>query len=198
MTHDATPIFSSLSDGLAGLLGASLLTGTALAVFSPKRGVTDNNIDRSGYYDDPTLTYVQNINRFENRVLSRVREGLSKVRGTTRKATKRLSDAMRRAGQRSLNVVKAGTTGVARAAHATNRGLRGIARSATQGLRRIGSSVGRVGAGSIERIGTSSTSLSSAAVRGLYKVSKAYVKGIEKARKATIDGLHQVSGTGRL
>ena len=75
--------------------------------------------------------------------------------------------------------------------------MRGIARTASRGLRRISSRLGRAGVGSIERMGSTSSTIPVAAMRGLYKVSKAYIKGMDKASRTALEGLKRAGKTYR-
>merc|ERR1712062_257827 len=121
------------------------LMGGAVALFSKKD--QPQGVDRQGVYDPgygiPRQTYAQRVNEFEKRF----------VTNNARRVTGRIRNAVRRAGQRSLGVLRRGGDAISRMATNTDRSLRGMARTATRGLRRIGSRVGRGGVGTIERMG---------------------------------------------
>lgn len=190
-----------LTDGLQTLFTFGLLGG-AMALVSPKRQQDLQGVDRQGYYydqhyEDPRLSYAQRVNQFENKLYDRF-AGTFRTLGTNaRHATKKIRNAMRRTGHRSLGVVRLGANSIARLASATDRNLRGMARTATRGLRKISSRMNRVGSGSIERMGSIPTNVGTAAIRGLYKVSKAYMNGLDKAGSAAFRGLRRMGTTYR-
>lgn len=172
---------------------------------SPKRRQDLQGVDRQGYYDnsgyyeqgDPRLSYAQRVNQFEQKLYDRF-AGTFRTLGTNaRHATKKIRNAMRRTGQRSLGVVRLGANSIARLASATDRNLRGMARTATRGLRKISSRMNRVGSGSIERMGSMGSNAGVAAIRGLYKVSRAYLNGLDRASHAAFKGLRRVGKTYR-
>lgn len=189
--------------GLAGLLTMGLMGG-AMALYAPKR--QDLQVDRSGYYEDPALSYAQRIKSFDDRIANGISRGVHRFTSGAKKATRRIKNSMRRAGQRSLNVIHRGANAMGRMAHAADRSMRGFARTASRGLRRISSRLGRAGASATHRMGETTVSIPVAAMRGLYKVSNAYGKGIARASGVALDGLVRagktykrgITGVGRL
>lgn len=184
---------SKITNGLTSLFTFGLLGG-ALALYSPKRR-HDLSVDRSGYYEDPQLSYAQRVNQYESRIYDRFSGTLGRIGNNARHVTQRLRNAVRRTGQRSLGMMRVGANSIARLASATDRNLRGMARTATKGLRKISSRMNRVGTGSIERMGSMSTNVGVAAVRGLYKVSRAYLKGLDRASRNAFTGLKRAGST---
>ena len=182
-------------DGLAGLLTLGLMGGV-MGLYAPKsRQNFNQNVDRSGYYEDPALTYAERIRASDDAIYRGIKSGVSRFANGARRTTRRMKNAFRRMGQRSLGVVRRAGQGVSNMARAADRSMRGIARTATRGLRRISSRLGRVGQGSIERMGETGVSIPIAAMRGLHKVSKAYLKGMTKAQRATLGGLKAAAQT---
>jgi len=181
---------------LEGALALGLMGG-AMALFSKKE--EPQGVDRQGLYDPvygvPRHTYAQRVNDFERRVVSKISNGLSGVTHNARRVTGRIRNTLRRAGQRSLGVLRRGGDAISRMASNTDRSLRGMARTATRGLRRISSRVSRVGAGSIERMGTTTSNVPGAALRGLIKVGRSYVRGLDRARKNAVNGLRRFGTT---
>ncbi len=154
-------------------------------------------MDRQGYFEDPSRNYAQRVNQFEQKVYNRFAGHLQKIGSSARQFTKRVRNAARRTGHRSLGVVRLGANSIARMAKATDRNLRGMARVATKGLRRISSKLGRAGTGGIERMGSTSANIGTAAVRGFVKVSKDYIKGFKRASANAFHGLKRVGKTYR-
>ena len=204
-THDNCLFCLIFPDGLAGLLTMGLMGG-AMALYAPKRQNQDVKVDRSGYYEDPALTYAQRIKSFDDRLANGISRGVHRFSNGARKATRRIRNGLRRAGQRSLNVLHRGASSMSRMAHAADRSMRGFARTASRGLRRISSRLGRAGHSGIERMGETTVSIPVAAMRGLYKVGNAYAKGVSRAGGVALDGLVRagktykrgITGVGRL
>lgn len=186
-------MFSLGTLGLLGLLGAS----KAIYASKPKEAV--DNVDRSGYYyyEDPTTSYAQRVNDFENRVYGQFASTLGRIGSRARKVTGVVSNTLRRTGLKGVDAMRAGARSIRRMTSAADRSLRGIARTTSRGLRRISASMkNRVGASNpIERMGSVGTNVGTAAIRGLYKVSKAYITGLNRAGKTAVNGLRKVGNT---
>ena len=109
-----------------GLMGT---LGTTMKLFKNKPS-EPVGVDRQGVYDPvygvPRNLYRQRVNEFEARVANRIANSLSGVTNNARKVTGRLRNTLRRAGQRSLGVLRRGGDAVARMASNTDRSLRGM------------------------------------------------------------------------
>ena len=102
--------------------------GGAVALFSKKD--QPQGVDRQGVYDPgygiPRQTYAQRVNEFEKRFVSKISNRLSGVTNNARRVTGRIRNAVRRAGQRSLGVLRRGGDAISRMATNTDRSLRGM------------------------------------------------------------------------
>jgi len=196
---------SDIKNGLTSLFTLGLLGG-GLALYSPNKRKDfvgqPASVDRQGYYASDNqyyeyypeqLSYAQRVNQFENKVSGRLLDSLRGSLNRVRKVSSRIRGAARRTGQRSMNVLRRAGGAMGRLAKATDRNLRGLARTAHRGFRRIGSKIGR--AGSIERMGDTTSSVGVNAIRGLYKVSKAYANSWNKATNTAYSGLSDVGRT---
>ena len=125
VTHSHFSIF--FADVLEGALALGLMGG-AMALFSKKE--EPQGVDRQGLYDPvygiPRHTYAQRVNDFERRVVSKISNGLSGVTHNARRVTGRIRNTLRRAGQRSLGVLRRGGDAISRMASNTDRSLRGM------------------------------------------------------------------------
>ena len=121
--------YSHFPDVLPSALALGLMGG-AVALFSKKD--QPQGVDRQGVYDPgygiPRQTYAQRVNEFEKRFVSKISNRLSGVTNNARRVTGRIRNAVRRAGQRSLGVLRRGGDAISRMATNTDRSLRGMGR----------------------------------------------------------------------
>ena len=56
------------------------LMGGAMALYAPKRQNQDIKVDRSGYYEDPALTYAERIRNFDDKIANGISRGVKGFR----------------------------------------------------------------------------------------------------------------------